>query len=246
MYVVSGGHENEIESVHLQDRLLLNNGQGRFRISENGLPKILANGSCVKASDYDGDGDIDLFLGSRSLPGKYPTVPQSFLLENNGKGQFTDVTSRHAKDLQSIGMVTDAQWSDLNKDGKQDLIIVGEFMSITVLMNVNGVFVDETENSGLENTEGWYNTIEKGDFDNDGDEDFIVGNFGLNSQLKASLEEPVQLYSKDFDSNGSLDPILTSYNMGESYPIFSKDDLVGQLSASKTDMSIIRTMRTRK
>lgn len=233
LYVVSGGHENEIESVLLQDRLFLNDGKGHFRLSQNALPRISANGSCVKAGDYDQDGDIDLFIGSRSVPGKYPTTPQSFLLENNGKGQFTDVTTKFAKGLQSIGMVTDAQWSDFNKDGTQDLIIVGEFMPIKVLMNVNGEFVDETEHSGLENTEGWYNTIGRGDFDNDGDEDFIVGNFGLNSQLKASLEEPVHLYSKDFDSNGSLDPILTSYNMGESYPIFSKDDLVGQLSALK-------------
>ncbi len=233
LYVVSGGHENEIESVHLKDRLFLNDGKGHFRLSQNALPRISANGSCVKAADYDGDGDIDLFIGSRSVPGKYPTGPQSFLLENNGKGQFSVVTTTLAKSLQTIGMVTDAQWFDLNEDGKQDLIVVGEFMSVKILMNVNGVFVDESQNSGLENTEGWYNTIEKGDFDNDGDEDFIVGNFGLNSQLKASLEEPVQLYSKDFDSNGSLDPILTSYNMGESYPIYSKDDLVGQLSALK-------------
>jgi len=231
LYVVSGGNEFETDSPELLDRIYFNDGRGNFKKNSKALPPMLTSGSCVKASDFDADGDLDLFIGGRLVPGEYPTASRSYVLQNNGKGNFTDVTLEVSTELVNPGMVTDAIWSDFNGDGNDDLIIVGEFMAIRAFENRNGTLNELQNNSGLENSEGWWNTIEPGDFDNDGDMDYILGNFGLNSQLKASVDEPVELYYKDFDANGSLDPILCSYVMGESYPVFSKDDIVGQLSS---------------
>ena len=195
---------------------------------------MLNNGSCVKASDFDGDGDLDLFIGGRSVPGKYPTSPRSYILENDGKGNYKDITKSTNTSLEFPGLVTDAVWADFSGDGKDDLILVGEFMPIRTFENVGNKLIERTGESGLGNSQGWWNSIEQGDFDNDGDIDFVLGNFGFNSQLKASTEEPVTLYAKDFDSNGSIDPILCSFIMGENYPVFSKDDLVGQLNGLKS------------
>ena len=232
LYVVSGGNEFEQNAAELQDRLYLNNGKGKFTKLSNALPNMKTSGAVVRANDVDNDGDLDLFVGGRLVPGKYPTAPKSYLLQNDGKGHFTDVTTSINEKLNHIGMITDALWSDFSGDGIEDLIIVGEFMAIRLFENKSGKLT-EIKNSTLNNTKGWWNTIKSGDFDNDGDTDYIIGNFGLNSQLKASEAEPVQLYVKDFDKNGSLDPILTSYIQGESYPVFSRDDLIGQLSYLK-------------
>ncbi|MGI9552671.1 MAG: VCBS repeat-containing protein [Aurantibacter sp.] len=234
LYIVSGGNEFEVDSGELLDRLYINDGRGNFKKNGSGLPKMMTSGSCVTASDFDGDGDQDLFVGGRLVPGKYPTAPRSYVLANDGKGNFTDVTSKTNPDLVDPGMVTDALWADIDNDGQDDLILVGEFMPVRVFKNNSGVLTELVGESGLSNTEGWWNSIEQGDFDNDGDIDFVLGNFGLNSQLKASAEEPVTLYAKDFDSNGSIDPILCSFIMGENYPVFSKDDLVGQLNGLKS------------
>ena len=176
---------------------------------------------------------IDLFIGGRGVPGQYPMPTRSYLLQNNGKGNFKDITTSVNKSLEYPGMVTDALWSDFNGDGQDDLILVGEFMAVRAFENTDGKLVELKADSGLTDSQGWWNSIEAGDFDNDGDMDYIAGNFGLNSQLKASPDEPVRMYYKDFDNNGSLDPILTSYIMGESYPVFSKDDLLGQLPGLK-------------
>ncbi|NNE75737.1 MAG: VCBS repeat-containing protein, partial [Pricia sp.] len=234
LYVVSGGNEYEVDSPELQDRLYLNNGSAGFEKSESSLPRMFTSGSCVKASDLDSDGDLDLFVGGRLVPGQYPTTPRSYVLENDGTGHFTDITASINPALEYPGMVTDAIWSDFTGDGKDDLIIVGEFMPIRAFENIDDKLIELKEDAGLLDSQGWWNRIEQGDFDNDGDMDYIVGNFGLNSQLKASPEEPVELYAKDFDNNGSIDPILTSYVMGESYPVFSKDDLLSQLSNLKS------------
>ncbi len=233
LYVVSGSNEFEIDAPELQDRLYLNNGKGDFKNNPTSLPPMAVSGSCVTANDFDNDGDQDLFVGGRGLPGQYPKATRSYLLENDGKGNFKDITASVSKDLESPGMVTDAIWTDFNGDGKSDLILVGEFMAIRIFENTDGQLVEIKVDSGLADFKGWWNRIEQGDFDNDGDMDYVVGNFGLNSQLKATADEPVQIYYKDFDNNGSLDPILTSYIMGESYPVFSKDDLLGQLSGLK-------------
>ena len=233
LYVVSGGNDFDEDSVELQDRLYINDGRGNFYKNTNALPKMLSSNSCVKASDIDGDGDLDLFVGGRLVPGKYPTAPRSYILQNNGKGTFTDITFTVNPDLEYPGMVTDALWTDFDNDNINDLILVGEWMKIRTFKNVSGKLVEVYENNGLNDSEGWWNSIEQGDFDKDGDMDYIVGNFGRNSQLKTSPSEPVTLYTKDFDSNGSLDPILCSYNLGEEFPVFSKDDMVGQLSGLK-------------
>ncbi|WP_209403137.1 VCBS repeat-containing protein [Pseudozobellia sp. WGM2] len=233
LYVVSGGHEFNLSDSQLQDRIYFNDGRGSFTRNSASLPQMLVNGSCAKASDFDNDGDLDLFVGGRSVPGQYPISPRSYLLENDGSGNFKDVTHSVAENLQSIGMVTDALFTDFDGDEVDDLMVVGEFMTVRSFTNTGGKFIENTKSSGLQDEFGWWNTIKPGDFDGDGDLDFIVGNFGLNSQLKSSKEEPVELYSKDFDGNGSLDPILTSFIMEESYPVFSKDDLVGQLSGLK-------------
>ena len=234
LYVVSGGADYDIKSPELQDRLYINNGQGNFLKIEGALPKMLTSGSCITVSDFDNDGDQDLFVGGRLVPGRYPNAPRSYILKNDGKGQFKDVTSEVNKELLNPGMVTDAIWTDFNGDSKDDLIIVGEWMTIRMFKNDDGHLKEVTQESGTAHSQGWWNVITPSDFDNDGDTDYIVGNFGLNSQLKASQKEPVELYVKDFDGNGSLDPIMCSYIMGESYPVFSKDDLVGQLSGLKT------------
>jgi hypothetical protein len=233
LYVVSGGNDFEENSDELQDRVYINDGRGNFVKSANGLPTMITSGSCVKASDIDGDGDLDLFVGGRLVPGKYPTAPRSYVLQNNGKGAFTDITFTVNPDLEYPGLVTDALWTDFNNDNYTDLILVGEWMKIRTFKNVDGKLVEVYEDNGLNDSDGWWNSIEQGDFDKDGDMDYIVGNFGRNSQLKTSASEPVTLYTKDFDSNGSLDPILCSYNLGEEFPVFSKDDMVGQLSGLK-------------
>ena len=233
LYVVSGSNEFESDAPELQDRLYFNNGRGNFKKNDNSLPQMKVSGSCVKAADFDNDGDQDLFVGGRGLPGQYPKATRSYVLINDGKGNFIDNTASINKKIQFAGMVTDAIWTDFNSDDKIDLILVGEFMPIRVFQNTGGQLVELIEDSGLNDSQGWWNRIEQGDFDKDGDMDYIVGNFGLNSQLKATTEEPVKIYYKDFDGNGSLDPILTSYILGESYPVFSKDDLLGQLSGLK-------------
>ena len=234
LYIVSGGNDFEAASEELQDRLYINIGRGRFQKNGNALPAMLTSGSVVTSGDIDGDGDLDLFVGGRLVPGKYPTAARSYILINDGKGKFTDQTETICQDLVNPGMVTDAIWTDFDDDQSVDLILVGEFMGIRVFKNSEGALMELKGETGLSNSEGWWNSIEQGDFDHDGDVDFIVGNFGLNSQLKASVSEPVTLYAKDFDNNGSIDPILCSYIQGKEYPVYSKDDLVGQLSGLKS------------
>ncbi|WP_411029827.1 VCBS repeat-containing protein [Spongiimicrobium sp. 3-5] len=231
LYIASGGYEYSVDSPELQDRLYLNSGNGNFRKTTKALPKMLTSSSCVKASDFDSDGDLDLFVGGRSVPGEYPTATRSYILSNDGNGNFSDVTESVGPALKNPGMVTDAIWTDFNNDGLDDLIVIGEFMGIRAFENKAGKlsYVDV-----LTDSQGWWNAIEEGDFDADGDMDYILGNFGSNSQIKASVEEPVQLFVSDFDNNGSIDPILCSYIMGESYPVFSKDDLLGQLNGLKS------------
>ncbi|MGX1928567.1 VCBS repeat-containing protein [Flagellimonas sp. 2504JD4-2] len=233
LYVVSGGNAFDKNDIELQDRLYINNGRGDFTKKADALPEMLTSGSCISSGDYDNDGDLDLFVGGRIVPGEYPTSPRSYVLINDGHGNFEDGTGEANPALEFPGLVTDAVWVDFNADDQLDLVVVGEWMPIRMFVN-NGTKLNEiTETEGLKDSEGLWNKIIADDFDNDGDVDFALGNFGLNSQLKASISEPVSLYVKDFDGNGSLDPVLCSYIMGEEFPVFSKDDLVEQLNGLK-------------
>lgn len=218
LYVVSGGNEFEVNSSELEDRLYINNGQGIFQRNRQSLPMIRTSGSCVKAADYDEDGDLDLFIGGRVVPGKYPIPANSHLLQNNG-GRFVEVTDVKAPMLRELGLVTAAEWTDFSGDGRLDLVIVGEWMPIKMLENKGGNFVDITEHSGLSDKTGWYYGITTGDFDQDGDQDLVVGNLGLNYKYKASSEEPFEVYSHDFDQNGHLDIVLGYHEHGEIYPL---------------------------
>lgn len=230
LYVVSGGYnEYKANDPLLQDRLYLNNGKGEFTKAVNALPAMLVSKSCVAAADFDQDGDIDLFVGGRVIPGQYPVAPESFLLENKG-GKFENVISSRAKGLSGIGMITDAAWIDVNGDNWMDLVLVGEFMPIEVFINKGGkTFERATQDYFSNPLKGFWTKIITYDFDKDGDEDIIVGNFGLNTQLKASKDEPLVLTYKDFDKNGSIDPIMTCYIQGKPYPFASRDELLDQI-----------------
>ena len=171
--------------------------------------------------------------GEGFLPNEYPYAPESFLLENNGKGVFLDVTENIAKGLKNIGMVSDALWTDFNGDNSPDLILVGEWMPLTLFLNNNGNLENISDEVGFKNSEGWWNVIHQADFDKDGDMDYVAGNFGLNSQLKTSIDYPIGIYAKDYDKNGSVDPILSCYDEGKNYPVFSKDDIQQQLTILK-------------
>lgn len=217
LYVVSGGNEFEPGSDQLQDRIYENNGSGVFKLKKGILPKMNTSGKVVKAADYDKDGDLDLFVGGRLVPGKYPFSPKSFLLRNDD-GAFTDITDEQASFLSKAGLITAAEWVDYNKDGNLDLVIVGEWTSINILEN-SGKEFKVIENEMLANQIGWWSSLHSTDFDGDGDQDFIVGNLGLNYKYKASFDEPFHIYCHDFDNSGSLDIVLGYYNQGSCYPV---------------------------
>lgn len=227
LYVVSGGFEFPAESASYQDRLYINDGKGNFTKS-NGLPKITSSGSCVAAGDIDGDGDLDLFVGGRVIPDKYPYPPQSYLLIND-KGTFTDKTAELAPDLGRIGMVTSAMWTDMDADGKQDLVFTGEWMPVKVYKNENGKLRDISEQYLTEPNAGWWNKITQVDIDGDGDQDFMGGNVGLNYKFSASKEKPFQVYCEDFDKNGSYDIVLAKFVGQEQKPIRGKECMSQQM-----------------
>ena len=229
LYVVSGGYnEYEESDKALQDRLYLNDGKGNFSRAQNWLPSMLVSKSCVAPFDYDHDGRIDLFVGGRVIPGKYPQTPASYLLHNE-QNRFENTGGKLLPDQGQLGMVTDAIWADVDGDSWEDLIVVGEFMNIEVFGNKGGKsFESITSKVFGKPLPGLWNTIVAADFDKDGDQDFIVGNLGLNTQLRASEAQPINLYYKDFDGNGSIDPMLTNYIQGVSYPFASRDELLDQ------------------
>ena len=224
LYVVSGGNEFTGADAALQDRLYLNES-GHFRRDFNALPRLSESGSCVVPGDFDGDGDVDLFVGRRVVTGRYGLSPKSYLLLNDGRGHFTDVTSERAPALAEAGMVTAAAWLDANGDGALDLVVVGEWMPVRVFRQENGRFVDRTAESGLGGTEGWWNSISLVDVNADGRPDLVLGNLGLNSYMQASATEPARMYVGDFFHTGTLEQIITFYKNGISYPLPGRDDL---------------------
>jgi hypothetical protein len=237
LYLVSGSQESGLNAANYQDRFYINDGNGHFKLDKTALPEMPVSGSCVKAADYDADGDLDLFIGGRLIPGQYPKKAQSYILRNdsaNGAINFTDVSAALCPDLEALGLVTDAIWTDFDDDQQIDLVVVGEWMPITFLKNENGKFVDISGQTGIENKVGWWRSIEAGDFDHDGDVDFIVGNEGLNSWFQASEEEPITAYHADFDNNGRYDVILTQFLLSKdgsrkAFPVHFKSDLGKQL-----------------
>ncbi|MBR06801.1 MAG: hypothetical protein CMP48_03865 [Rickettsiales bacterium] len=228
LYIVSGGSEFQPNSPPYQDRLMINDGKGNFTWDQSALPRMFTSGSCIVAADYDQDGDFDLFVGGRAETGRYPIPVRSYLLRNED-GRFTDVSLEVNRELLSLGMVTSALWTDYDNDGDQDLMVAGEWMPITLFENINGQLVNTTETAGFANHIGWWNSLVAGDFDADGDMDYVAGNLGLNSRFSASESEPVEVYANDFDRNGSLDPLLTKYNQGESFPVAGRDELMSQM-----------------
>ncbi|CAM4125795.1 VCBS repeat-containing protein [Zobellia roscoffensis] len=235
LYVVSGGVSANTDAEIYQDRLYVNDGKGGFTWSD-ALPAISASGSCVVANDYDKDGDLDLFVGGRVNPGKYPMPAQSYLLENQSSGsdfKFVDA-SNTIEGWKELTMVTSALWTDYDNDGWTDLIAVGEFMPISIFHNEKGKLVLQKEGTGLTKTEGWWNSINGGDFDQDGDVDYILGNLGLNSKYTVTADEPLCIYAKDYDKDGRVDPIMCYFINGENHLAHSRDEIIGQVNAMRS------------
>lgn len=238
--VAGGGQNPTLPPQQLMLRLYENDGKGNFKKVLENAPNLALNASTLKPCDYDQDGDVDIFLGANVIPFLYGMSPVSYLLSNDGKGRFSVVnnwlgSSQFDNPTQvRPGMVKDAVWSDINLDGRPDLILVGEWMPITILIqNANHQFENQTRQYGLELSSGLWNTISSIDFDKDGDMDFVAGNLGLNSRLTASVEKPLLMYLGDFDSNGGSDHILVYFNGDKSYPFASRDQLVKQLPGLK-------------
>jgi hypothetical protein len=226
LFVVSGGNEFSDSDAALSSRLYINDGRGNFQRSADALPPIFENGSCVVPADFNGDGKIDLFVGSRVVSRRYGAIPRSHLLQNDGAGHFTDVTLAKAAPLSEAGMVTSAVWTDYDGDGKLDLIVVGEWMPVRVFRQENGRFVDRTAEAGFSGTNGWWNTVAAADLNGDGRQDLVLGNLGLNSYIRAAPGQPVRMYVHDFFSDGSVEQIVTLFRSGVSYPLAGRDELV--------------------
>lgn len=245
LYISAGGYQYEANSEAYNDGLFLNDGSGKFT-PVDALPKNLVSKFCVRAADYDKDGDLDLFIAGRVDPHAYPRSVSSFIYRNDsrtGMVKFTDVTKEIAPSLINIGLTCDGIFTDYDNDGWPDLVITGEWMPIVFLHNEKGSFTDVSKNSGIADYKGWWNSLASGDFDNDGDIDFIAGNLGLNSFFKATPERPLNIYANDFDNNGSYDAITSLYllnNLGKNgnwyeYPASGRDDMVKQLLGTRKE-----------
>ncbi len=226
LYVVSGGYDVKQNSPLLEDRLYLNLGQGRFQLKHEAIPVMFTSGSCVVPGDFDGDGDPDLFVGGRAIPGKYPFPPRSYILQND-KGIFTDITREFAPGIAGCGMVTAALWTDFDKDDRLDLLVTGEWMPLMLFRNSGEALVRDS--NALEGTEGWWFSLQEADINQDGYPDYVAGNLGLNYKYKASAEEPFQIFCSDFDDNGSFDIVLGYYNQGSCFPVRGRQCLSEQM-----------------
>lgn len=248
LYVASGGVEFSSSSIELADRLYINVGNGKLQKSAQILPvsNRFESTAAVTASDYDRDGDLDLFVGVRLTPFSYGVPGNGYLLNNDGHGIFSDVTLNQAPQLLNLGLITDAEWGDFNKDGWQDLFVAGEWMPLHLFINKEGRLIDQSIQFGLDKSDGWYHSLELADLNKDGWLDLVVGNHGLNSQFKASRHEPISLYINDFDQNGTIEQVLTRYNQGISYPLVLRNDLVSQMPYLKKKFLHFRDYKQKK
>jgi hypothetical protein len=226
LYVASGGNAFTIPAAPMRGRLYRNDGHGSFTRDAAALPELYDNGGCVAAADFDGDGRVDLFLGSRSVPGAYGRTPVSRLLRNDGRGHFVDVTASLAPQLASAGMVTSAAWLDYDGDGWLDLVVVGEWMPVRLFHQESGRLVERTRDAGLDEASGWWSSVTAADVNGDGKPDLVLGNLGLDSYVTASPKEPARLYVGDFGHDGAVEGILTFYKHGTSYPLAGRDELL--------------------
>jgi enediyne biosynthesis protein E4 len=238
LYIVHGSGQYPSASPFYQDVLCVNDGKGNFTISQNALPIETSCGQVVKAADFDGDGDLDLFVGGRVLPNTYPKTDKSFILKNDSKEKdkpvFTDVTAQVCPELSQIGMISDALWTDFDGDNQADLMLAGEWMPLTVFKNDKGILKNATTNTGIADKIGWWTSLAAADFDNDGDIDYMAGNFGENLYFKCASNTPLSIYAKDFDNNGLYDPFISCFwrdTAGQRQEFFyhTRDDMVKQL-----------------
>ncbi len=237
LYVVSGGSRFQEGDEHYQDRIYLNDGKGNFAMASDILPELNFSGSVVTAADFDGDGNVELFIGGRVRPGQYPLSPRSAILKSK-EGKLMDVTEEVCPDLADLGMVTAALWTDFDQDGRVDLIVVGEWMPVRffkneLLDNGHSRLVDVSDTMAPQNSSGWWNSILQAGFDENEKPIYILGNLGLNVRWKATPEEPLSIYAKDFDGNGSVDPIMFQYLKGEKHAVPGRDALVSQIPSWK-------------
>jgi hypothetical protein len=233
LYVGSGGNEHPSGALFNFDRVFFGNGKGDFRFSPMSLPKIGENTSTIAIHDLEGDGDLDIFVGSSVVSGDYGASPKSILLINQGNGVFQDKTKEwFGVDLE-LGMINSAAWADMDADGKSELIITGDWQGIRVFENTNGKSLKEKVISGLEYSAGWIQSLAIADVNGDGKLDILTGNLGLNSKLKASKEKPVWLYHGDLDNNGQADPIIFHYMENKLVPLASRDELIKQIPGIK-------------
>ncbi|MCX6213455.1 MAG: VCBS repeat-containing protein [Spirosoma sp.] len=240
LYTVHGSTEFGRNETVCQDSLYLNDGKGNFRASPNALPNTMSSGSCVVATDFDHDGDLDLFIGGRIVPQRYPEPARSYILRNDSKSgtvRFTDVTDQLAPGLSRAGLICSALWTDVDNDTWPDLMLAGELMPITVFRNQHGHAFSIMHMPELAKAVGFWNSLSAGDFDNDGDMDYVAGNSGLNSRLQPSANQPVSVYAADYDKNGTLDPILSFFNGGTEYPFHPRDVLTDQIPSFKKKMT---------
>lgn len=230
LYVASGGNEFPSSSSALADRLYLNDGAGNFHKSGQLLPAgKFESTACVRPADYDADGDIDLFVGIRLQPFSYGIPVNGYLLENDGHGKFSNITTQAAPGLLGLGMITDMVWADVDNDDDLDMVIAGDWMPVKIFLNRDGKFTDVSERYGLKDTEGWWHRIIAADLNGDGRTDFVLGNHGLNSFFKASPEKPISMWVNDFDLNGKVEQIICMFNGDTSYPVVQRDDLIRQI-----------------
>ncbi|SMG09549.1 Repeat domain-containing protein [Marivirga sericea] len=232
IYFGYGGNHKSAGNVVFNDQLFIQSTNGKFEKKSNGIPETGFNTSVALSFDYDEDGDLDLFVGSRSVPQEYGQSPKSFLFENDGSGTFKDMTVRRAKELEGIGMVTDAKLIDINQNGNQNLILSGEWMGIEIF-EISGKQLVRIEENSLKNLKGWWNTVETADFNNDGLPDLVLGNRGDNFYFSATDEMPVKIWLEDFDANGDKDKILTRRIEGDDIPIQQKGEMISQIPSLK-------------